>query len=72
MGDEWDVLEVSPGRLIGAIRNNNPRTDGSPILDGGYPASVEVGPRERLIVDYEIRPSSRRIVGRFVTFPEDW
>lgn len=152
VGDEWDVLEVSPGRLIGAIRNSHPRTDGhfwvtesvdggrswsvprksnvqsarapspphlclegktptliyadrrmvsvsavktadpeflrwdverrlscyeyesdgSPILDGSYPASVQVGPHERLIVDYEIRPASRRISGRFVTFPEDW
>jgi hypothetical protein len=40
--------------------------------DGSYPASVAVGPRQRLIVDYEIREDSRRITGYFVTFPEDW
>jgi hypothetical protein len=46
--------------------------DESPIRDGSYPASVAVGPRERLIVDYELREDSRRITGYFVTFPEDW
>jgi hypothetical protein len=34
--------------------------------------SAAVGPRERLIVDYEIRKESRRITGYFVTFPEGW
>lgn len=28
VGDEWDVLEVSPRRLIGIIRNSAPNTDG--------------------------------------------
>jgi len=46
--------------------------DEKPILDGSYPASVEIGPRERLIVDYEIRPESKRIAGYFVQFPSDW
>lgn len=152
VGDEWDVIEVSPGRVIGLIRNSHPQTDGffwltesqdgggtwavpkktnvqsarapsppqlcrhnetvtliyadrrkvsvcaaktvdgdfvnwdvtrrapayqynpdeSPILDGSYPASVQTGPQERLIVDYEIRPDSRRITGYFVRLPEAW
>jgi hypothetical protein len=152
LGDEWDALEVSPGRVIGLIRNSHPQTDGffwktesrdggrtwsvpqktnvqsqrapspphlcrhnqtptliyadrrmvsvsavktsdvdfltwdvprrvpvyrynpdaSPIADGSYPASVQTGPQERLIVDYEIRPDSKRIAGYFVDFPSDW
>jgi len=152
IGDEWDVIEVSPGRMIGLIRNNHPQTDGyfwltesrdgggtwavpkktnvqstrapsppqlcrhnetvtliyadrrmvsvcvakamdgdfvhwdvthrapayqynpdeSPILDGSYPASVQTGPHERFIVDYEIRPESKRITGYFVRLPEVW
>jgi hypothetical protein len=152
VGDEWDVLEVKPERLVGILRNSHPRSDGtfwmtqsrnggqtwsvpqptnvrsqrhpspaqitfqgktptliyadqrmvsvsavrptgddllrwdlkkrwpcfqynpagSPILDSSYPCSVSVGPRQRLIVDYEIRPNSRRIAGYFVRFPEDW
>ena len=27
---------------------------------------------ERLIVDYEIRPETRRITGHFVRFPRRW
>ena len=152
IGDEWDVLEVEPGRLIGAFRNSHPdskgffwisesrdggetwsipkpsnvqskrhnspaqltrhndtptliysdrrmvsvsavttsdpeflqwdidsrlpcyqyNVDASPIPDGSYPVSVQVGPRKRLIIDYEIRDTSKRIAGYFITFPEDW
>jgi len=152
IGDEWDVLEVEKGRVIGILRNSHPKTDGTfwmteskdggktwsvpkktnvqskrhpspaqvtrhgktptliyadrrmvsvsavrqagddflrwdlekrilcylyntdemPILDGSYPVSVSVGPRERLIVDYEVRKDSKRITGYFVTFPVDW
>lgn len=152
VGDEWDLLEVSPGRVVGIIRNSHPKTDGffwvtesrdggrtwsapkktnaqsqrapspaqlcfhnrtptllyadrrmvsvsaakssdpgfvrwdvehrlpcyfynadeSPIQDGSYPVSVQTGPRERLIVDYEIRPGTKRITGYFVTLPEAW
>ena len=152
IGDEWDVLEVEPGRIVGILRNSHPQTDGtfwktesrdsgktwsvprptnvrsqrhpspaqiarhgrtpilvyadrrmvsvslvrtsdpeflrwdveqrlpcwvynadeSPIPDGSYPVSVQTGPRERLIVDYEIRANSKRIAGYFVTLPEDW
>jgi hypothetical protein len=152
VGDEWDVLEVAKGHVVGILRNSHPKTDGtfwmteskdggqtwsapkqtnvrsqrhpspaqltrqgqtptlvyadrrmvsvsavkpaadsllrwdlgkrlpcyrynadeSPIRDGSYPVSVAVGPRERLIVDYEIRKESQRISGYFVTFPEDW
>ena len=46
--------------------------DESPIPDGSYPVSAPVDARTRLIVDYEIRPTSKRIAGYFVTFPEDW
>jgi hypothetical protein len=152
VGDEWDVLEVEPGRVIGILRNSHGATDGifwktesrdegktwwvpvptnvqskrhpspaqltwhgktptliysdrrmvsvsavstrdpefvrwdlehrlpcylynaneSPIRDASYPVSVQVGPRRRLIVDYEIRANSRRIVGYFVDFPSNW
>jgi hypothetical protein len=60
----WDVARRLPCYLYNA--------DGSAIRDGSYPVSVAVGPRERLIVDYEIRDGSRRITGYFITFPEDW
>lgn len=152
LGDEWDVVEATPGRVIGIIRNSHRTTDGtfwktesrdggrtwsvpqrtnvrserhpspaqitrhggtpllvyadrrmvsvsmvrtsdpnflrwdvehrlpcfrynadeSPIPDGSYPVSVPTGPRERLIVDYEIRGDSKRIAGYFVTLPESW
>jgi len=152
IGDEWDVLEVEPGRLVGIFRNSHreskgifwvaesrdggaswsvPRptnvqstrhpspanfvrhgsvptliyadrrmvsvsavttsdpafrkwdldrrlpcylynADEDPIPDGSYPVSVQTGPRERLIVDYEIRPSSKRITGYRVSFPHAW
>ena len=152
VGDEWDVLEVEPGRLVGILRNSHPRTDGtfwktesrdggrtwtvprptnvrslrhpspaqfvrqgrsptliyadrrmvsvaavkttdpeflrwdldgrlpcyrynadeSPIPDGSYPVSAPLDGRRRLVVDYEIRPDSKRITGYFVSFPEGW
>jgi hypothetical protein len=152
VGDEWDVLEVEAGRLIGIIRNSHRTSDGtfwktesrdggrswavprptnvrsqrhtspahiarhgrtpvlvyadrrmvsvsmvrtsdpqylrwdvehqlpcfrynadeSPIPDGSYPVSVQTGPRERLIVDYEIRSDAKRIAGYFVELPEAW
>ncbi|MFO0925676.1 MAG: sialidase family protein [Gemmataceae bacterium] len=152
VGDEWDVLEVEPGRLVGIVRNSHARTDGhfwktesrdggrtwavpqrtnvqsrrypspaqltrhgrtptliyadrrmvsvsavktadrdflrwdvehrlpcylynadeSPIADGSYPVSAPVGDGRRLIVDYEIRPDSKRITGYLVRFPTDW
>ncbi len=48
------------------------RPDGQPIADGSYPASVAVGDRRRLIVDYEIRDDGRWIAGYFVDLPADW
>ncbi len=152
LGDEWDVLEVEPGRIIGIHRNNQQGSDGtfwrsesrdngrtwtvpqptnvqskrassppqislhnnipvliyadrrmvsvsavttsdpgylkwnvedklncyfynadeSPIQDGSYPCSVQTGPNERLVVDYEIRDNVKRIAGYFVDFPENW
>lgn len=151
-GDEWDALEVEPGRIIGIHRNSQPTSDGtfwrsesgdggktwsipkptnvqskrassppqitrhhgvpvliyadrrmvsvsavttsdadflrwdvedqllcftynedeSPILDGGYPCSVQTGPNEQFIVDYEIRNDRKRIAGYIVPFPENW
>jgi hypothetical protein len=29
VGDEWDVLEVEPGRVIGILRNSQPKSDGT-------------------------------------------
>lgn len=29
VGDEWDLLEIEPGRLIGILRNNQPASDGT-------------------------------------------
>ena len=29
VGDEWDLLEVEPDRLVGILRNNQPRSDGT-------------------------------------------
>jgi photosystem II stability/assembly factor-like uncharacterized protein len=152
VGDEWDVLEVEPDRLIGIHRNSHPKGDGtfwktesrdggrkwsvpkptnirdrrsrSPaqitmhgetptviyadrrmvsvsavrttdpdflkwdlegrlpcylykadetaIADASYPVSAPVGPNRRLIVDYEIRKTTKRVAGYFVTFPADW
>ncbi len=152
IGDEWDLVEVESGRLIGIFRNSHPRRQGffwksesrdggrtwsvpkptnvqsrrapspaqitmhgtaptlvfadrrmvsvsamttndpdflrwdldnrlecyryhadeTPIADASYPVSVPIGGRERLIVDYEIRPKSKHIAGYFVTFPDDW
>ena len=152
IGDEWDALEVAPGRVIGVFRNSAKNSDGffwvsesrdhgktwsvpkpsnvqskrhnsppqltrhgktptliyadrrmvsvsavttsdpeclqwdvagrlpcyfynadeSPIVDGSYPVSVQVGLHKRLIVDYEIRDASKRIAGYLVPFPETW
>jgi glycerophosphoryl diester phosphodiesterase len=152
VGDEWDALEVSPGKIVGVLRNSHRTTDGtfwitrstdggrtwttpqrsnvrsdrfpspaqicrqgqtptlifadrrmvsvsavrgsdpsflrwdlehrlpcylynadeSPIADGSYPVSAAIGGSRRLIVDYEIRKDSRRIVGYFVDFPNNW
>jgi hypothetical protein len=60
----WDLA----GRL--PCYNYNP--DESPIADGSYPASVQISPHERLIVDYEIRPATRRIAAYRAVFPEGW
>lgn len=46
--------------------------DESPIMDGGYPCSVQTEKNERLIVDYEIRPNTKRIAGYFIQFTENW
>ena len=152
VGDEWDVAEVEPGRLIGIHRNSHPKGDGTfwktesrdggctwsvpmptnvrdsrsrspaqitmhgktptviyadrrmvsvsavrttdpefltwdaehrlpcylyradaaPIRDASYPVSAPVGDNRRLIVDYEIRKTTKRIAGYFVSFPADW
>ncbi len=152
VGDEWDALEVEPGRLIGIIRNSHRETDGtfwkteshdggqtwavprptnvrsrrhpspaqitrhgktpiliysdrrmvsvsavrpsdpeflrwdvehrlpcyrynpneSPIPDASYPVSVQIGPHQRFLVDYEIRADAKRIAGYFVSIPEGW
>ena len=29
IGDEWDVLEIEPGRILGLLRNSHSRTDGT-------------------------------------------
>jgi photosystem II stability/assembly factor-like uncharacterized protein len=29
VGDEWDALEVEPGRLVGIFRNSHPQSDGT-------------------------------------------
>jgi len=46
--------------------------DETPILDGSYAVSAPTGPRQRIVIDYEIRPGSKRITGYFVDFPKDW
>jgi hypothetical protein len=61
---EWDVDH--------RLRCYQYMEDGSRIPDTGYPCSVAVGPNTRLVVDYEIRPDSKRIAGYFVEFPGDW
>ena len=64
------------------------RTDGKAIADASYPCSVAVGPRLRLVVDYEIEsritPSAdqsidyelarerKQITGHFVVTPAAW
>jgi hypothetical protein len=64
-----DFLRWAVDERLPCYRYN---ADESPIPDGSYPVSVAVGPRERLIVDYEIRKDSRRIAGYFVAFPGNW
>ncbi len=61
---EWDLARRAP-----CFHHN---ADGSPILDGGYPASVALNARERLIVDYEIRESKRQIAWYVVALPDNW
>lgn len=29
VGDEWDLIEVQPGRLVGIVRNSHPQSDGT-------------------------------------------
>jgi hypothetical protein len=29
VGDEWTLLEVDKGRVIGILRNSHPKTDGT-------------------------------------------
>ncbi|WP_437227496.1 sialidase family protein [Planctomicrobium sp. SH661] len=60
----WDVEHQ-----LACYRYN---ADESQIPDGSYAVSAPTGPHQRLIVDYEIRPESKRITGYFVDFPEDW
>ncbi|HVW36143.1 MAG TPA: hypothetical protein VHB99_02520, partial [Pirellulales bacterium] len=60
----WDVEHRLPCYVYNA--------DESPIADGSYPVSVAVGGGRRLVVDYEIRPETKRIAGYFVDFPQDW
>lgn len=61
---EWDVEH--------RLRCYQYTEDGAGIPDTSYPCSVPIGPTKRLIVDYEIRPDSKRIAGYFVEFPADW
>lgn len=61
---KWDI----EGQLSCYSYNS----DDSPIRDGSYAVSAPVGQRQRIIVDYEIRPDSQRVTGYFVTFPESW
>jgi len=150
VGDEWDLLEVDEGRIVGLLRNNRAGSDGtfwktesrdggrtwaipkptnvrslrhpsppqivrqgrsvllihadrrmvsvsaiptsdpdflkwdhdrmipcyvynpdaSPILDASYPVSAPIGPGRRFLVDYGIRPESRRITGYFLDLPD--
>jgi hypothetical protein len=60
----WDLKRRLPCYLYNA--------DETAIPDASYPVSVQVGQRERLIVDYEIRKDSKRIAGYFVTMPAEW
>jgi len=48
------------------------RPDGQPIADASYPVSVAVGPRRRLVVDYEIRAEAKQIAGYYVDLPAAW
>lgn len=46
--------------------------EGAAVPDGGYPCSVQVTSRIRLIVDYEIGGAGGKITGYYCTFPENW
>ncbi|HEX5471831.1 MAG TPA: sialidase family protein [Lacipirellulaceae bacterium] len=48
------------------------RKDDQPIVDGGYPVSVEVSDSRRLIVDYAHDGDFRAIVGYYVDLPNNW
>lgn len=61
---EWDLEHRVP-----CFQHN---ADSSPILDGGYPASVALNAHERLIVDYEIREDRKQIAWYVVALPENW
>ena len=61
---KWKVDSLLPCYLYNA--------DQSPIPDGSYAVSAPTGPNQRLVVDYEIRPKTKRITGYFIDFPADW
>jgi hypothetical protein len=61
---KWDVDRRLPCYLYNA--------DETPIADGSYPVSAPTGDNRRLIVDYEIRKTTKRIAGYYVAFPPDW
>lgn len=70
------VKTDDPARLKWAVDSLLPcylyNADQSPIPDGSYAVSAPTGPHQRLVVDYEIRPKTKRITGYFVDFPADW
>lgn len=61
---EWDLAE--------RVECYRYRPDGQAIADGSYPVGAAVGPRRRLIVDYEIREDVHQIAGYFVDLPAGW
>jgi hypothetical protein len=63
-GQKWDVEHRLPCYVY--------RADGTPIADASYPVSAAVGKTCRLIVDYEIRTTTKQIAGYFVSFPDNW
>ncbi len=62
VGDEWDVLEVAPGRLVGILRNSHAKADGTfwktESRDGGRTWAVP----ERTNVRSERYPSPAQLV----------
>jgi len=46
--------------------------DGKPVADAGYPVSVELDARRRLVIDYEIRAEHHQIAGYVIDIPADW